>query len=91
MKTKAKFEKLLIVGSIVFIILSFLCNSIFSAYVQSSNAELQRLKDKINGQKEINLSMEMKINELASLDNALEVANAYGLSYNNSNIKVISE
>ena len=37
----------------------------------------------------MNLSMEMKINELISLNNAMEVASLYGLEYNNKNIKVI--
>ena len=39
----------------------------------------------------MNLSMQMKINELASLDNALEVADANNLKYNNNNIRVISK
>ena len=33
----------------------------------------------------------MKINELASLDNIQSVAYAYGLEYNNDNIRVIEE
>ena len=32
----------------------------------------------------------VKINELSSLDNALEVADTFGLKYNNSNIRVVS-
>ena len=37
------------------------------------------------------LQSNMKINELSSLDNELEVANAFGLKYNNSNIRVVSK
>ena len=59
--------------------------------LQSNNSELQRLKSKINTQEKMNASIQMKINELASLDNALQVADTFGLEYNNSNIKVISK
>ena len=91
MRTRSKYERTFLTLAIVFLVLTFLCKSLIGAYVQSSNAEIQRMKNKINNQTEMNLSMQMKINELASLDNALEVADAYGLSYNNSNIRVIGE
>ena len=61
------------------------------AVLQSSNSELQRLKQKIETQEELNAGIQMKINELASLDNALEVADNFGLEYNNNNIRVITE
>jgi cell division protein FtsL len=91
MRKRSKYEKVFLSLTIIFIVFTLLFKSIVGAYVQSNNAEIQRLKNKINSQNEYNLSMQMKINELASLDNALEVADAYGLSYNNSNIKVIGE
>ena len=68
-----------------------LCKFVGNAQIQSKNSELQRLKSKIESQEKMNLSMQMKINELASLDNALEVADANNLKYNNSNIRVISK
>ena len=68
-----------------------LCNFVGNAKIQSKNSELQRLKSKIETQEKLNLSMQMKINELASLDNALEVADANNLKYNNGNIRVISK
>lgn len=68
-----------------------MCNFVGNAKIQSKNSELQRLKSKIESQEKLNLSMQMKINELASLDNALEVADANNLKYNNSNIRVISK
>ena len=58
---------------------------------QGRLTELQRLKTKINKQEELNASIQMKINELASLDNALEVADTFGLEYNNSNVRTINE
>ena len=77
--------------TVLFIVGFVLVSFVGKAMVQSSNSELQRLKSKINSQNEMNASIQMKINELASLDNALEVADTFGLEYNNSNIIVISE
>ncbi len=88
---KVKGEGFLKVGIVLFFGLFLLCNFVLSAKVQSSNSELQRLKSKIDNQEKLNLSMQMKINELSSLDNALEVADTFGLEYNNNNIKIISK
>jgi len=88
---KVKGEGFLKAGIIVFFGLFLLCNFVLSAKVQSSNSELQRLKSKIDNQEKLNLGMQMKINELSSLDNALEVADTFGLEYNNSNIRIISK
>ena len=68
-----------------------LCNFVGNAKIQSKNSELQRLKSKIESQEKLNLSMQMKINELASLDNTMQVADTFGLEYNNNNIKVVSK
>ena len=68
-----------------------LCNFVGNAKIQSKNSELQRLKSKIESQEKLNLSMQMKINELASLDNTMQVADTFGLEYNNSNIKSVGE
>lgn len=88
---KTKGEGLLKTLTIIFFIGFLLSTFVMSAKVQSSNSELQRLKSKVESQEKLNLSMQMKINELASLDNALEVADANDLKYNNSNIRVISK
>jgi len=88
---KVKGEGFLKIGSLICFGLFLFFNFFLSASVSVSNAELQRTKDKIETQEKMNLSMEMKINELISLDNALEVASLYGLEYNNKNIKVIEE
>ena len=68
-----------------------MCNFVGNAKIQSKNSELQRLKSKIESQEKLNLSMQMKINELASLDNTMQVADTCGLEYNNSNIKIVSK
>ena len=88
---KIKGEKFMIVMIIFFITGIFLISFIGEAMIQSSNSELQRLKSKIQSQEELNASIQMKINELASLDNALEVADTFGLEYNNNNIRVVAE
>ena len=49
------------------------------------------MKKKISKQEDLNESLEMKINELASLDNVEAVASTLGLEYNNSNIVVVNE
>ena len=72
-----------------FVLVAVLVNFVGQAFLQSNNSELQRLKSKINTQEKLNASIQMKINELASLDNALEVADTFGLEYNNSNIRVV--
>ncbi|MCI7332530.1 MAG: hypothetical protein MSH48_02535 [Mollicutes bacterium] len=88
---KTKGEGLLKTLTVIFFVGFLLSTFVLSAKVQSSNSELQRLKSKIESQEKMNLSMQMKINELASLDNALEVADANNLKYNNNNIRVISK
>jgi cell division protein FtsL len=94
--TKKKYVKLrgentMIALIIFFILATVFVNFIGQANIQSNNSELQRLKSKIETQEKLNASMQMKINELACLDNALEVADTFGLEYNNSNIRVVSD
>lgn len=88
---KVRGEGLFLTLSIVFVISALMISFFANTTYQSDNAELQRLKSKIESQEKINMGMQMKINELASLDNALEVADTFGLEYNNSNIRVVSE
>lgn len=96
MKKRVKYVKFkgenfmvfVIVGTIIAILL---VNFLGGAKLQSDNSKLQRLKSQIETQEELNAGIQMKINELASLDNALEVADTFGLEYNNSHIRVISE
>ena len=46
---------------------------------------------KVCKQQRYNESLSMKISELASLENIESIANELGLSYNNNNIKTLSE
>ena len=93
---KKKYVKLRGENTMMFLIVFFIfativVNFVGQATIQSNNSEVQRLKSKIDTQEKLNASIQMKINELASLDNALEVADTFGLEYNNSNIRVVSE
>lgn len=61
------------------------------ALLSKTNIEVESMKKKISKQDDLNESLEMKINELASLENVEAVAGSQGLEYNNSNIVVINE
>ena len=93
---KRKYLKLRGEDTMITIIVVSIIGLLFTSFIgqamlQSSNSELQRLKQKIETQEELNAGIQMKINELASLDNALEVADNFGLEYNNNNIRVITD
>ncbi len=91
-KTKIlKGEKLLYV-LIGFLIIGNTVGQSFSiAMLSKTNFEVENIKSKIKNQESLNESLNMKINELASLDNIDTVASLYGLGYNNNNIKVVGE
>ena len=88
---KLRIENTLTAAIILFIVFTVVFSFIGKAKIQSYNSELQRLKSKIQTQEQMNASIQMKINELSSLDNALEVADTFGLEYNNNNIRVVSK
>ncbi len=60
------------------------------AYFTRSKYELEGLKRKMQLQKNVNESLVMKVNELASLDKVQAIATKNGFTYNNANIKTIS-
>ena len=85
-----RIEKL-IYGLIIFVAVLIPIANVFSkALLSESNIEVEKLENKINEQVVINDSLNMQINELASLDKIQAVANELGLSYNNDNIKLIT-
>ena len=88
---KLKGENMMVTLIILFVVATIFTSFIGQAKLQYHNSELQRLKGKIQTQEQLNASIQMKINELSSLDNALEVADTFGLKYNNSNIRVVSK
>ena len=96
-KTKGKRLKLLRGEKIIYfmfalVLVSTPLISVFTkAMLSQTSIKLEQVKNKIETQAGINESLNMKINELASLDKLQQVANEQGLSYNNDNIKVITE
>ncbi|MCI8467528.1 MAG: cell division protein FtsL [Bacilli bacterium] len=95
-KTKKKIKivrgEKIIYWMIFFLIVTMpLCTVLTKALLSESNIEVEQMKAKIERQKDVNDSLSMQIDELASLDKIQQVATEKGLSYNNENIKVINE
>ena len=84
-----KSEKILLTLVVLFFIASLVVTVFSNAKLSSSNIEVERMKFKIEKQENVNLSLSMQVDELASLSNIQSVAENYGLSYNNDNIIVI--
>lgn len=77
--------------TIIFILLAIpVCNVYTKAILSSSNIALEQTKSKIKDQESINDGLKMEISELASLDKIQVIATENGLSYENSNIKVVA-
>ena len=77
--------------TIIFILLAIpICNVYTKAILSSSNIALEQTKSKIKDQESINDGLKMEISELASLDKIQAIATENGLSYENSNIKVVT-
>ena len=95
-KTKKKIKivrgEKIIYWMIFFLIVTMpLCTVLTKALLSESNIEVEQMKAKIERQKDVNDSLSMQIDELASIDKIQQVATEKGLSYNNENIKVINE
>ena len=87
----SKFEKLLYTVA-VFLLLASPISIVFSkATLSKINFEVEKKKDAIEEQEKTNESISMTINELASLTKIQAVAQEQGLSYNNDNIKRVTE
>lgn len=84
-----KGEKFFITLIVLFGILAPIITVSSKAILSRSNIELERIKKKVEKQENINESLKMQVNELASLSNIQDIAKEYGLSYNNDNIIVI--
>ena len=61
------------------------------ALLSESNIDLEKVKKKIETQNNTNEALKMQIDELASIDNIQSIASSSGLSYNNDNIKTITD
>jgi cell division protein FtsL len=77
---------------LILLVVAFPISSVFTkALLSETNIDLEKMKNKIEEQSDINESLNMQINELASLDKIQEVAKDFGLSYNNDNIKIVND
>lgn len=97
MKKRKKGVKLLKGEKAMYVLLLFLLLAIpmFNVYTSSllseTNNEVEKLNKVIEKQELVNQSLSMQIDELASLENIQTIAQSYGLSYNNGNIKSVGE
>lgn len=90
-KKSSKSEKFL-KGTILFLFIAFPLVQVFStAMLSKTQIEVESMRKKVSSQEQLNESLSMKINELASLDKVQTVASKEGLEYNNSNIKTVNE
>lgn len=97
MKKKKKINKNLkrekfIYKTFVFATIILIMGIIYSkAMLSKINLEIQELNGTIKEETEDNQSLVMKINEMVSLEKIQQVSSELGLTYNNNNIKSVSE
>ena len=84
-----KGEKMMYALLIALLIAIPMFNVYSSSMVAKTNNEVEKIKRNIEKQQLVNQSLSMQIDELASFENIQSIAQAYGLSYNNSNIKSV--
>lgn len=86
-----KRDKKIFILIILVLIFSPLLQVVTRAKLSEINIEVEKLKNNIEKQTKVNESVEMQINELASLDKIREIAKENGLSYKNNNITSIDK
>ncbi len=87
----SKFERLIYTFTLVLVLLTPFVLVFSQATLSEVNFEVEKLTKSIDTQEKKNESLTMKINELASLEKIQQVAKEQGLTYNNKNIKSITE
>lgn len=87
----SKFEKLLYTFTVFLLVISPVSIVFSKATLAEINFLVEKQKREIEIQKKTNESLAMTIDELASLTKIQEVAREQGLSYNNDNIKTVTE
>ena len=85
----SKFEKILYVFALVLLLIAPISIVFTKSALSEINFKVEKMKKEIASREKINEGLEMKINELVSLDNIKDVIKTEGLSYNNDNIKNI--
>ena len=84
-----KFEKVLYVIAVLLLFIAHITIVFTKSALSEINFKVEKMKSEISSMEKTNEGLEMKINELVSLDNIKNVIKAEGLSYNNDNIKNI--
>ena len=87
----SKFEKLIYTLALFLLVISPVSIVFSKATLANINYEVEKQKKLIEEQEKTNESLAMTINELASLTKIQQVAEEQGLSYNNNNIKTVTE
>ena len=87
----SKFERLLYTLALILLVISPISIVFSKATLSKINFEVEKQKKEIAKQEKTNESIAMTIDELASLTKIQEVAQEQGLSYNNDNIKTVTE
>ena len=87
----SKFERLLYTFALFLLVISPVSIVFSKATLAKVNFEVEKQKKEIEEQEKVNESIAMTIDELASLTKIQEVAAEQGLSYNNNNIKTVTE
>ena len=87
----SKFEKLLYTLAVTLLVLSPVSIVFSKATLSKINFEVEKKKNDIELQEKTNEGLAMTVDELASLTKIQEVAEEHGLSYNNDNIKTVTD
>ena len=87
----SRFEKLLYTLAVTLLVLSPVSIVFSKATLSKINFEVEKKKNDIELQEKTNEGLAMTIDELASLTKIQEVAEEQGLSYNNDNIKTVTD
>ena len=83
------FEKFIFVITFLIVVFSPVMSIFAKSSLSKANYEVEEKKEEIAMQAKSNQSLQMKINELASLENLENVAKEQGLSYTSNSVKTI--
>ena len=87
---KKKKERKLFIIMLILLVLTPVSIVFAKATLSEVNYKVERINKDITAQEKTNEGLEMKINELASLDNIQNIIHQEGLTYNNDNIKNVN-
>ena len=85
----SKIEKFIFIMTFVLVVFSPIASIFAKASLSKATYEVEETKEEIAKEVKSNQSLQMKINELASLENLENIAKEMGLSYTNNSVKTI--